>query len=183
MQGLLSLYGWYYQSNTAKFNPPLYLFHHCFSLTLTSWPLCSASQKRLCEGELQEDWEIWQKISEKCSEGVTAASVYFGLTTFALEIGHRIAASVVSPLVCSLSLEQREGAQNKSVAQGPMTPARVLVKLLPIQALCSRSLPSVFREGGFGSYKSSSQQVLLLAAKWKKIGVKLLNQREKKSIL
>lgn len=97
MQGLLSLYGWYYQSNTAKFNPPLYLFHHCFSLTLTSWPLCSGSQKRLCEGELQEDWEIWQKISEKCSEGVTAASVYFGLTTFALEIGHRIAASVVSP--------------------------------------------------------------------------------------
>lgn len=86
-------------------------------------------------------------------------------------------------LVCSLSLEQREGAQNKSVAQGPMTPARVLVNLLPIQALCSRSLPSVFREGGFGSYKSSSQQVLLLAAKWKNIGVKLLNQREKKSIL
>lgn len=97
---------------------------------------------------------------------MTVASVYFGLMTSVQEVAHQ-SASVVSPqFLVPLSLEQREVAQNNFAAKRLMTPASVLTSsfLCLVQAICSRSPPSIFREGGFVLYRSSRQQMLLLAA-------------------
>lgn len=141
MQRLLSLNGKFYQRDAEQNLSTTLPLHHYFLFALSSWSLWTASQKSLCDGELQADGKISHKICKKCSGEMTVDST-----------------------VASWFLYKQLATKRL------MNPARgVLISpsLCLVHAIQNRSPPSLFREGRFVLHRNSRQQMWLLAATWR----------------